>query len=570
MNEAKWQFKKVDTDVVRHLIDEFDLPEIYARVMALRGISSRVDSRRFFYPDIEQLHDPFLMKDMDTAVDRILDHLRMNRRFLVFGDYDVDGTTGTALLYLFLQSVGGDIQYYIPSREMEGYGLSKSGIDYAKNIGADLLITCDCGINDGVQIEYARQLGIEVIVTDHHRPDMELPNAFAILNPKQLDCPYPFDGLCGAGVAFKLVLALCQKGEIDPKLAWRHADLVALGIAADLVPLVDENRVLVSRGLKLITAGSRVGIQALMKATGLWMKDVTVGRIVFGIAPKINAAGRLGDAARAVKLLTTRNPVFAEKMAVELEHENQKRQEITRRIVDDAVRDVQQHSDLDNENAIVLANSQWHHGVIGIVASKIRETFNRPTFIISIDGNGKGKGSGRSIPGFDLYEALNACKNTLAGFGGHPIAAGLTINAENVDRFRQQFLSLAKQQIPLENLIPTIRLDSCMPLSTIDGRFIRFMNALGPFGPGNMRPKFSASGVTVKGIPRLLGRDSNVLRMRLSDQRNSFDAIGFEMAHHYEKVIQNRKLDIAYEVGENDWNGRKTIQLELLDIKLGD
>ena len=565
-SSPKWNLRKVDGKLIDQVVQEYKVPEPIARIMASRGIIERSVVRAFFNPQQEQLYDPHLMKGMDMAVSRILDQLQNGHRILIFGDYDVDGTSAAALLTLFLRSVEGDVQYYIPTRETEGYGLSKTGIDYAAGIGATLLITCDCGINAVEQVEYANSKSIDVIVTDHHNPDTQLPAAYSILNPKQKDCSYPFTGLCGCGVAFKLVQAICDTGQFDPDLAWRHVDLVALGSAADLVPVVDENRVLISLGLQQITAGAKPGIAALIQESGFAGREITVGRLVFWIAPKLNAAGRLGDAGRAVKLMITDNPAFAKKMAAELERENKKRQVLTEQMVTEAATIVQQSSNLDSDCAIVLARRGWHAGVIGIVASRIREMFHRPVFIISIDEDGIGHGSGRSIPALDLYTSLQKCSDHLVGFGGHTVAAGLTLQEEQFEAFREQFLLTAAQSLTMADLEPRITVDTPLQLTEITPRIMKFLKTLAPYGPGNMRPKFMAKNIRVNGIPRLVGRDQNVLQLKLMESKSCYSAVGFNMADHYEKLIQNQPINIVFEIGENVWNGVISTQLELLDI----
>ncbi len=566
--EKIWKIKHASPEAVAEIQNEFKLPEIYARVMVLRGIFSRNDSRKFFYSDKTRLHDPFLLEGMNRAVEKILNIIDSHKIILVFGDYDVDGTTGTSMLTLFLSELGAEVHYYIPNRESEGYGVSIEGIDFAHSIGASLMITCDCGINAFKQIDHANRLGIDVIVTDHHKPDDKLPDALAILNPNLTDSPYPFKGLCGAGVAFKLALAICEQREIDPQLAWKHANLIALGIAADLVPVTDENRIIVCEGLKQISEGKNTGIQALLKTSGMLDTAITVGKLVFWIAPKVNAAGRLGDAARAVKLLTTGNPVYAMGLAKELEWENKKRQDITKQIVDEAILKVNMECDLDNENAIVLASSGWHQGVIGIVASRIREVYNRPVFIISII-NGSGKGSGRSIPGFDLYDALKSCGEILTGFGGHPVAAGLSVEEGNIGEFKRRFIRQANQLISRDDLCPFIYADGELDMGQIDGRFIKFLDSMSPYGPGNMRPKFVSRNVKVNGIPKVLGKERDTIKFYVKSGRSELEAIGFKMIDQFEKLLLNRPIDIAFEIGENHWNGSSTIQLEVKDIKVG-
>ena len=567
MIEPEWKFKSVNEDCVNQVAETFSLPHTIARVMSLRGINSRTESKDFFYPDINHMHDPFLMADMDKAVERILRAISDKKTILIFGDYDVDGTTSAAFLTLFFRSINVESHYYIPCREKEGYGISTQGIDYAKYIGADIFISCDCGINAFEKVAYANEKELDVIITDHHKPDKTLPDAYAIVNPNRFDCTYPFKGLCGASVAFKLALAICEKGGYDPSYAWENSDVVTLGIAADLVPIQDENRIIVRHGILQMKKKTNLGITALQKTGGLLGKEITVGRLVFWVAPKINAAGRLGDASRAVKLLTTQNPVLAKEIAEELEVENNRRKGITLQITNDALYMVKTNCDLENENAIVLGHKNWHAGVIGIVASRIKETFARPAIIMSLDDI-ESKGSCRSIWGFDMVDALRECKKFLTGFGGHPIAAGLSMNAGDFNSFKKKFIQVANDKISTDDLIPTIYVDSILNLEELNSRMIKFLNAMEPYGPGNMRPVFVTNNLSIDGIPKLLGRDQNTLKFSVKQNKTPFESIGFNMAEHYEKLIQNAPIDIAYVVGENYWNGQRAIQLELKDIKL--
>ncbi len=567
MIEPEWKFKSVNEVCVNQVAETFSLPHTIARVMSLRGINSRAESKDFFYPDINHMHDPFLMADMDKAVERILRAISDKKTILIFGDYDVDGTTSAAFLTLFFRSINVESHYYIPCREKEGYGISTQGIDYAKYIGADIFISCDCGINAFEKVAYANEKELDVIITDHHKPDKTLPDAYAIVNPNRFDCTYPFKGLCGASVAFKLALAICEKGGYDPDYAWENADVVTLGIAADLVPIQDENRIIVRHGIQQMKKETNLGIMALQKTGGLLGKEITVGRLVFWVAPKINAAGRLGDASRAVKLLTTQNPVLAKEIAEELEVENNRRKDITLQITNDALYMVKTNCDLENENAIVLGHKNWHAGVIGIVASRIKETFARPAIIMSLDDI-ECKGSCRSIGGFDMVDALRECKEFLTGFGGHPIAAGLSMNSGDFNSFKKKFIQVANDKISTDDLIPTIYVDSILNLEELNSRMIKFLNAMEPYGPGNMRPVFVTNNLSIDGIPKLLGRDQNTLKFSVKQNKTPFESIGFNMAEHYEKLIQNAPIDIAYVVGENYWNGQRAIQLELKDIKL--
>jgi len=567
MIEPEWKFKSVNEDCVSQVAETFSLPHTIARVMSLRGINSRAESKDFFYSDINHMHDPFLMADMDKAVERILRAISDKKTILIFGDYDVDGITSAAFLTLFFRSINVESHYYIPCREKEGYGISTQGIDYAKYIGVDIFISCDCGINAFEKVAYANEKELDVIITDHHKPDKTLPDAYAVVNPNRFDCTYPFKGLCGASVAFKLALAICEKGGYDPSYAWENSDVVTLGIAADLVPIQDENRIIVRHGIQQMKKKTNLGITALQKTGGLLGKEITVGRLVFWVAPKINAAGRLGDASRAVKLLTTQNPVLAKEIAEELEVENNRRKDITLQITNDALYMVKTNCDLENENAIVLGQKNWHPGVIGIVASRIKEIFVRPAIIMSLDGI-ESKGSCRSIGGFDMVDALRECKKFLTGFGGHPIAAGLSMNSGDFNSFKKKFIQVANGKISTDDLIPTIYVDSILNLEELNSRMIKFLNAMEPYGPGNMRPVFVTNNLSIDGIPKLLGRDQNTLKFSVKQNKTPFESIGFNMAEHYEKLIQNVPIDIAYVVGENYWNGQRTIQLELKDIKL--
>ena len=564
---VKWEYTAPDPLLVQQAQLEFDVPEIYARVLVQRGISTRAGGGPFFQSARDQLHAPFLMKGMDTAVDRILDQLRRERPILIFGDYDVDGTTAASLLYLFLRSVGGRISTYIPDRGSEGYGLSQQGIDYAGLIGADLLITCDCGINAVQRVAYAREKGVEVIITDHHIPDTNRPEAVAILNPKQVDCPYPFKALCGCGVAFKLALAVAERGGFDPELAWDQVDLVALATAADMVPIIAENRVMVRAGLRRMEEHPRPGLSALRQVTGMAGRDLTVGRLVFNIAPKINAAGRLGDAGRAVKLLTTTNPYQAISMARELVEENTRRQQIQENTVEEAVYLVNAHHDLSREKALVVAKEGWHAGVIGIVAARIRDQFHRPTVIIALE-NGVGKGSLRSMAGFDLHQALTHCREHLIDFGGHTVAAGLSLRSDQLPAFERQFLAWADSCLTADQLLPRQVIEGDCTLDTIDSRFMRFLGSLEPHGPGNRRPVFAARGVQVMGRPSLVGASAAHLKFKVGQEGATFEAIGFNLADHYEKLLVNQPLNIAYVVEEDQWRGNRRVQLLIKDIKL--
>jgi len=565
----RWKIKQPSEDHVASLKKEFNTSEIIAKVLANRGIESLKSSHNFFNPSNDQLHDPFMMKNMDIAVDRISKNIQNQKPILIFGDYDVDGTTGASLLYLGLKDLNAIVEYYIPHREKEGYGLSSGGIDYAHSIGADLLITCDCGINAFQPVDYANEHGVDIIITDHHIPDKKLPNAYAVLNPKQKGCEYPFKGLCGCGVAFKLISALSEKSGIGQNVGLNYLDLVALATSADMVPILDKNRVLVHGGLDQLEESKSPGIHQLLVQTGLVGESLNVGKLVFGLAPKINAAGRMGDANRTVELLTTSDKTRAEELASILVRENKRRQLIQEDIVNDAIRLVHSQIDLENNKVVIIGAKGWHPGVVGIVASRIKDEFSRPAIVIAFDKEGIGKGSARSIPNLDLYEALSYAAKFLEGYGGHPMAAGLTVREDKFENFKSLFLRNVNKILTNDDLIPAISIDGEMALTDINSRFMRFLEKLGPFGPGNMRPKFVSRNLSISGQPRLMGNGEHI-RFIVSQNGRNYPAVGFKLSSHYEDLIRGVPVDIAYVVEVNQWQGQSNIQLNVRDIQLSD
>jgi len=565
----RWKIKQPSEDHVASIKKEFNTSEIIAKVLANRGIESLKSSHNFFNPSNDQLHDPFMMKNMDIAVDRISKNIQNQKPILIFGDYDVDGTTGASLLYLGLKDLNAIVEYYIPHREKEGYGLSAGGIDYAQSVGADLLITCDCGINAFQPVDYANEHGIDIIITDHHIPDKKLPNAYAVLNPKQKGCEYPFKGLCGCGVAFKLISAVSEKSGIGQNVGLNYLDLVALATSADMVPILDENRVLVHGGLDQLEESKSPGIHQLLVQTGLVGESLNVGKLVFGLAPKINAAGRMGDANRTVELLTTSDKTRAEELASILVRENKRRQLIQEDIVNDAIRLVHSQVDLENNKVVIIGSKGWHPGVVGIVASRIKDEFSRPAIVIAFDKEGIGKGSARSIPHLDLYEALSYAAKFLEGYGGHPMAAGLTVHEDKFENFKSLFLRNVNKILTNDDLIPAISIDGEMALTDINSRFMRFLEKLGPFGPGNMRPKFVSRNLSISGQPRLMGNGEHI-RFIVSQNGRNYPAVGFKLSSHYEDLIRGVPVDIAYVVEVNQWQGQSNIQLNVRDIQLSD
>ena len=561
----RWSLLNPDQNTVSSVKKAFRTSEVIARVLANRNILNPNLARPFFTPNLDMLHNPYLMQDMDKAVERVLTNINSGKPIMVFGDYDVDGTTGAAALYLAFQKFGADVTYYIPDRKKEGYGLSYHGIEVAKDIGIDLIITCDCGINAFVQVDFANEQNIDIIITDHHTTDTELPKAHAILNPKREDCEYPFKGLCGGGVAFKLITAIGNELNIPLTDYEEIIPLITLGIAADVVPIKDENRVIVHHGLNILENLEKPGLKTLLELAGL-KGHISVGQLVFSIAPRINAAGRIGDANRAVELLVTDDQDKARLLAKELDNENKRRQIIQQAVVDEALLKVNAEADLKNENALVLANAGWHPGVVGIVASKIKEEFNRPTIIIALE-NGSGKGSARSVAGFDLYEALTACKTHLDDYGGHPMAAGLTLSNQKLEDFKKAFINFANERLTEENLQATLTLDSEIALQDITPRFMEFLDKLSPYGPGNMRPKFAIRNAEIAGAPKVIGKTGEHIRFKIRQGLKSYPAVGFGLSNKYEMLITGQPVDIACVVETNEWQGNTSIQMNVRDIK---
>ena len=561
----RWSLLNPDQNTVSSVKKAFRTSEVIARVLANRNILNPNLARPFFTPNLDMLHNPYLMQDMDKAVKRVLTNINSGKPIMVFGDYDVDGTTGAASLYLAFQKFGADVTYYIPDREKEGYGLSYHGIEVAKDIGIDLIITCDCGINAFVQVDFANEQNIDIIITDHHTTDTELPKAHAILNPKREDCEYPFKGLCGGGVAFKLITAIGNELNIPLTDYEEIIPLITLGTAADVVPIKDENRVIVHHGLNILENLEKPGLKTLLELAGL-KGHISVGQLVFSIAPRINAAGRIGDANRAVELLVTDDQDKARLLAKELDNENKRRQIIQQAVVDEALLKVNAEADLKNENALVLANAGWHPGVVGIVASKIKEEFNRPTIIIALE-NGSGKGSARSVAGFDLYEALTACKTHLDDYGGHPMAAGLTLSNKKLEDFKKAFINFANERLTEENLQATLTLDSEIALQDITPRFMEFLDKLSPYGPGNMRPKFAIRNAEIAGAPKVIGKTGEHIRFKIRQGLKSYPAVGFGLSNKYEMLITGQPVDIACVVETNEWQGNTSIQMNVRDIK---
>ena len=542
------------------------VPEKIARLLAIRGIENYDNAKTFFRPTIDLLHDPFLMKDMELGAERLALAIRKSEKVLVYGDYDVDGTTATSCLYTFLKEFGVDADYYIPHRFKEGYGINPEGIQYAENIGANLIVSVDCGITAINEAKEIKAKGIDLIICDHHTVGDAIPEAVAVLDPKRPDCDYPFDGLSGAGVGFKLIQGTLKRLGLPDSIAYKFLDLVAISIASDIVPIIDENRILMKAGLQMIQSSPRVGIKALMELIKMPAEDITTSKIVFSIGPRINAAGRMGDATTAVKLMIAESYSEAKSLAYELESINLKRRDKDSLTMEEALAQIDDDLDIDEISTLVLYKEDWHLGVIGIVASRLVDMFHRPAVMLS-NVDGKIKGSARSIKGFNIYNAMKQCEDLLEQFGGHEFAAGLTLEEKNLPEFRRRLNQIAYRGLSGSKFDPELSIDCKLDLKEIDMKFWKLLAQFKPFGPANLRPTFVSEGVEAVGIPTVVGNGH--LKMKVKQNGSGvFDTIGFNMHEFLPGVRDGEKFDIAYVLEENFWNGRRTLQMRIKDIHL--
>lgn len=554
---------------VPQMMELINVPRVIAQILLNRGVSTFDDARYFLKPTLDDLHSPFLMADMDLAVERIHDAIQGGEHIMVFGDYDVDGTTATTLLYLTIKLLTDRISSYIPNRMTDGYGLSTEGLEAAKSRGVTLILAVDCGITAHAEVEQAREMGIDVVIIDHHVPGDTLPNGVAILNPKRDDCGYPFKELCGVGLAYKVAQALAEHVGLPENTVYTHMDLVALGTTADIVPLRDENRVLTKYGLDMMQQTHKSGLQALLEVAGLREKELSTAHMLFLLAPRINAAGRMGDATRVVDLLITEDQHKAAQLAEELNVENKRRRKEDT-LTFEAARDiVEKDPVLKESKGLVLASDTWHPGIIGIVASRMVEAFNRPVVMISTKGE-KGRGSARTVGDFHLYNAIKECSDLLIQFGGHHHAAGLSIEKNRIDEFRQKFHEVVAARATPADFIPRLEIDSEIELEEVTPRMVKLMKMIGPFGPANHHPVLVSRNLSVVGNLRKIGMDNKHLRFRVRQKGRIMDAIGFGMAHFADRLKDNRDhLDLAYTLEENTFRGETSLQLRIKDIKLG-
>ena len=580
--EKRWVVKpQGNPEAVAAMAAATGISPVLANLLVQRGIDTLEKAKKFFNPQLSDLHDPFLMKDMDKAVERVERAVRNREKIMVYGDYDVDGTTAVALVYKFLRQIGHkDLLFYIPDRYTEGYGISTKGIDHAARKGATLIIALDCGIKAIEKVDYAKRKGVDFIICDHHLPAEEIPRAVAVLDPKRVDCSYPFDELSGCGVGFKLVQAYCQKNGIPFQQIEPLLDLLAVSIASDIVPLVDENRILAHYGLLRLNASPSKGLLSIIKICGLDRHNITIDDIVFKIGPRINAAGRMrmdendenaapSGGYAAVNLLIEGNESLAEEFGSVIDGFNQDRKCIDRSVTQEAHDFIEAHAELKAAKSTVIYNPRWMKGIVGIVASRLIETYYRPTVVLTMS-NGFVTGSARSVPGFDLYQAIESCSDLLENFGGHMYAAGLTMRPERVEEFTRRFNAYVEENIDPITLQPQVEIDSELFFSNITPAFRRDLNRFQPFGPGNPAPVFVTRGVVSHGETKLVGADCEHLRMDLMQRQKpntTIQTIAFQQPTHYEWIRAGHPIDVCYQIVENHYRGSVSVQLRIKDIK---
>jgi single-stranded-DNA-specific exonuclease len=562
--EKRWKILSADKNGAEALQQSLKIHPAICQIMMQRGIKTYEEAKNYFRPQITDLHSPWLMKDMDKATERIITAIEKQEKILVFGDYDVDGTTSVAGMYQFLKKVHSNLDFYIPHRYREGYGVSKAGIDFAKENNFTLIISLDCGIKSVELIKYAKESTIDFIVCDHHLPDAELPPAVAILNPKQPDCNYPYKELCGCGVGFKLITALAEKLNLPDEFVFENIDLLATAIAADIVPMTGENRIMAYYGLKKANENPNNGIKALCFLGGQ-KKELLITNLVFIIAPRVNAAGRMDDARKAVQMFIAENYTEALEYAEMLHSDNTDRKEADSNITGEALALIRNNTDWVKRKSTVVFQPHWHKGVVGIVASRVIEQFYRPTIVLTKSGD-YAAGSARSVPGFNLYEAIHACKEHLLGYGGHFAAAGMTLELDQVDAFREKFESVVSSTITDDLLIPEEIIDAEISFKDITQPLFNIINQMEPFGPENMRPQFIVRNVMDTGFSKIVKELH--LRFVLRKDDITLTGIGFGMADKFHLLQTKVPIDIVFKIDENEWNGEKNLQLRVTDFKL--
>ena len=573
MMERIWNLKKQgDSNEIKHLSAALNVNMPLARLLVQRGIKTFNEAKAFFRPRLSDLHDPFLMKDMDKAIERVELAVKNQEKVLVYGDYDVDGTTSVAMMYIFLKSRLEHIEYYIPDRYTEGYGISPQSIDYAADNGFSLVIALDCGIKAVEKIDNARQRGLDFIICDHHNPGEELPPAVAVLDPKQDDCRYPYKELSGCGVGFKLLQAYCEKNGIEQEELHDLLDLVVVSIASDIVPITGENRVLAYYGLKKLNSNPGIGLQTIINFAGINGNDITISDIVFKIGPRLNASGRIEHGKKSVQILVANDEDKSDILGEEIDSFNEIRKTLDRDITQDALDMIEKNEEMKGMNSTVLYNRDWHKGVVGIVASRVTEQFYRPTIILT-ESNGLATGSARSVKDFDLYEAIGQCSDLLESYGGHMYAAGLTLKIENIAEFRRRFEAIVTSHSKDLSQIQSIDIDAKIPLSEITPRFYRILKQFAPFGPHNHTPVFVTEDVFDAGTSRLVGKNKEHLKLDLVEpdvHSGIFTGIAFNQHDKFDLITSGLPFDVCYSITENEYRGKISLQLFIRDIKKRD
>ncbi len=565
----------VEQEMQQQLEKELNISSAAARMLVVRGIKTADEARAFVRPSLDKLHDPFIMKDMDKAVERLHQAITQGEKILIYGDYDVDGTTAVALMYRFLEAIrregdeakGAEIDYYIPDRYTEGYGVSQQGIDYAAEQGCGLIITLDCGIKAVEKVAYAKSKGIDVIVCDHHTPGDELPDAVAVLNMKRSDCPYPYKDLSGCGVGFKLAQAYTQQYGLPFENLVPLLQLLAMSIASDIVPITGENRILAHYGIKQLNTQPFTGLSAIMQVAGIEAKKITINELVYKIGPRINACGRMKSGRAAVELLLTNDPDFAHEQAEEVNHHNEDRRDCDTETTKEALQQLLDDPTYANRRSTVVYAPHWHKGVVGIVASRLTETYYRPTIVLTAGEDGIISGSARSVGGFDIYAAIDSCHDLLTNFGGHKYAAGLSMHIDDLPKFRERFEAYVAAHIQPNQLQPTLDIEAELQLGDITKSFYNVLRHLEPFGPGNPRPLFVSRRLINHRDTRAVGKEREHLRLDVTDRMNAITGIAFGRADMAEYIQNGNAVDICYELNENTFNHYTTIQMMVQDIQ---
>lgn len=568
--EKVWSLKpQGDSNEVKHLSAALNVNMVIANLLVQRGVKTYNEAQSFFRPRLNDLHDPFLMKDMDKAVARLEHAIKNQEKVLIYGDYDVDGTTSVAMIYLFLKDYLSHVDYYIPDRYTEGYGISPQSIEYAARESYSLVIVLDCGIKAVEKVKYAHQLGLDFIICDHHNPGDVIPNAVAVLDPKRFDCNYPYKELSGCGVGFKLLQAYTMKNRISPEKLLDLLDLVVVSIASDIVPITGENRVLAFYGLKKLNSNPGMGLQTIINYAGLNGGEITISDIVFKIGPRLNASGRIEHGKKSVQILVSSDTVRSDALGEEIDSFNEIRKTLDRDITQDALEMIERDEEMKNRNSTVIYNRDWHKGVVGIVASRLTEYFYRPTVVLT-ESNGLATGSARSVKDFDLYEAIGACSDLLESYGGHMFAAGLTMKIENVRAFSERFEEIVSKTVTDGQQIQTIEVDTKLALHEITPRFYRILRQFAPFGPHNLAPVFVTEDVIDAGTSRLVGKNLEHIKLDLMEPDASsgiFPGIAFNLAGKFPVIQSGTPFDICYSIELNEFRGKTNLQLNIRDLK---